>query len=74
MKDSTNPTEVLCMHAARTLPDSISERKHVLRALEKLVKGKAAEEVRAQLAAIAAIEVLQVELPLVFSQGMEGGK
>jgi len=60
--------EILCEHAARTLPDSISERKTILRAMEKILHGNhpVCRDVRAQLAAIAAIEKLQEELPMKF--------
>lgn len=62
---------VLAEHAARTLPDSICERKRVLRALEKVLTEKhpALKQVRAQLAAIKAVDRLNEELPLHFGGG-----
>lgn len=59
---------ILASHVSRTLPDSLSERKSVLRALDNILKDKhpAKVEVRAQLAALETIERLQAELPLKF--------
>jgi len=60
--------EIIVLHATRTLPDSISDRKRLLRAIEKLLveSHPAVASIRAQLASIAAIEKLQEELPLQF--------
>jgi hypothetical protein len=71
MKDAI---QVLCTHAARTLPDSISERKSVLRAMEKLMghDHPARRLVASQIAAIMALEKLNSELPLKFSSHLKG--
>ena len=63
-----NSIDTLCEHAANTLPDSISQRKTVLRAMEKVLRGEhpVLRNVQAQLAAIAAVEQLQAELPMKF--------
>lgn len=59
---------IIAAHVARHLPDSISERKRVLRALEKILPERhpASRSVIAQLSSIEAIERLQSELPLHF--------
>jgi len=64
----SNPIETLCAHAGRSLPDSLRERKTVLRAMEKvLMPGHPVQiEVQAQLAGIAAVERLEVQLKLGF--------
>lgn len=55
-------------HVARTLPDSLSERKRLLQALDSVLPTRhpAARHVAAQLAAIAGVEQLQQELPMHF--------
>lgn len=64
---------VLAEHAARTLPDSMAERKKVLRSLNRVMGSKhpALPIVRAKLAALAAEEKLQGELLLRFKQARE---
>lgn len=64
-----NPLEVLCIHAAKTLPDSINERKSVLRAMEKTLQAKSPlyRDVQAQLAAVAVVEKLNAQLKMHFS-------
>ena len=68
MANSSNPIETLCRHAAASLPDSISERKTVLVALEKVLKPQhpVYRDVQANLAAIEAAEKLQRELHIHF--------
>jgi hypothetical protein len=68
MANSCNPIETLCRHAAASLPDSISERKIVLVALEKVLKPQhpVYRDVQANLAAIEAAEKLQRELHIHF--------
>lgn len=66
-----NSVQVLAEHAARSLPDSISERKRVLRALNNVLEDRhpAVRGLRAQLANIEAIERLNDQLKLNFSGG-----
>lgn len=61
--------ETLCRHAAKTLPDSLSERKTILRAMQKVLKCEEAvyRDVQAQLAAIAAVEKLNAQLQMRFT-------
>src|ERR1700677_3765732 len=68
MANSNNPIETLCRHSAASLPDSISERKTVLVALEQVLKPQhpVYREVQANLAAIEAAEKLQRELHIHF--------
>jgi hypothetical protein len=68
MANSSNPIETLCRHAAASLPDSISERKTVLVALEKVLKPqhRVYRDVQANLAALEAAEKLQRELYIHF--------
>lgn len=60
MKDSV---EKLCSHAARTLPDSISERKTVLRTDSPIYP-----DVQAQLATFGALENLNLQLKMKFNE------
>ena len=66
-----NATEILCVHAAKNLPDSLNERKTVLRAMEKVLRcdHPVYRVVQAQLAAIAAVEKLNVQLQMHFTGG-----
>ncbi len=66
---AANPIETLCRHAAVSLPDSISERKTVLLALGKILKPQhpVYRDVRANLAAIQAVEKLQCDLHAHFT-------
>lgn len=67
--------ETLCAFAASNLPDSISERKKVLRAIEKLLvhSHPVHRDVMAQLAAIAAMEKFDAQLKIHFSPAHNGG-
>jgi hypothetical protein len=64
-----NSIEVLCTHAAKNLPDSLNDRKTVLRAMEKVLRADhpVYRDVQAQLAAIAAVERLNIQLQMRFT-------
>lgn len=67
----TKPSQqLLAEHAANTLPDSITARRVILKAiLENLtVKHPAHVNIRAQLAALDTAEEFQRELPLRFQE------
>jgi hypothetical protein len=66
-----NALDILCSHAAKTLPDSISERKSVLRAMEKVLRTDHSvyRDVQAQLAAISALEKLNTQMQMRFTGG-----
>lgn len=66
-----NAIEILCGHAAQTLPDSLSERKSVLRAMEKVLRADNPiyRDVQAHLAAIAVVEKFDAQLKMRFSTG-----
>jgi len=59
---------VLAEHVAKTLPDSIKERRKVLHALEIVLKRshRAYSAIRQQIILLDAMEQLQSELPLKF--------
>jgi hypothetical protein len=69
----TESLAIIAAHCARTLPDSIDERKRVLRALTHVLTDAhpALAAVRGQLASLAAIERFQEELPMHFDRGVE---
>lgn len=64
----TDSYAVIARHVAKTLPDSLAERKALLRALSHVLSANhpAATDVAAQLAHITALEKLQAEFPLRF--------
>jgi len=65
---NSDPYNTIAEHCAKTLPDSMIERKVLLRALEHVLTERhpALRPIRAQLAAIKAIEHLQDQLPFHF--------
>ena len=67
MKD---PIAILAEHAAGTLPDSITKRKSVLRAIQAVIKPShpASRDVDLQLAALDEIAASQELLPLRFEE------
>lgn len=67
----TDSIAILATHVARTLPDSLVERKKVLVALSRVLKSshRAYRPVLNQIAAIEAIEAMQTQLPLNFTNG-----
>ncbi len=64
----TDPYNIIALHCAQTLPDSINERKRLLRALEHILTERhpALKALRAQLAALTVIDRLQAQLPIHF--------
>jgi hypothetical protein len=64
MNPMNNALAVLCVFAARHLPDSLRERQAVLRALAVVVRHDhpVHRDVRAQLAALAALEKLNAQM------------
>lgn len=68
MKTRETSVIALAAHAANTLPDSISERKRVLRAITDLLTADhpAFQSASAQLASIEAVERLNEQLILKF--------
>jgi len=60
--------DVILAHAASTMPDSLAQRREILRAMEKILthEHEALAAVQSQLAALDAIDALQAELPLKF--------
>lgn len=71
----TDSISILAEHAARTLPDSLPERKRILKAIRNLLKPKhpAYANIIAQLATLESAEKLQSELPLRFSKPTHNG-
>lgn len=70
----TKPSQqILAEHAANTLPDSISARREVLKAiLENLTTAHPAHlNIRAHLAALDTAENFQRELPLKFKEASQ---
>ena len=65
----TDSISILAEHVAGTLPDSLAARKRVLVALRTVLKTNhpAYTPVTRQIAALAALEELQAELPLNFN-------
>ncbi len=60
---------LITAHCARTMPDSLSDRKALLMAIKAILTNQhpAMKSVAAQLAAIEQVEMLQAELPLKFN-------
>ena len=65
--DSLN---ILCAHAARTLPDSLAERKQLLAALANVMRlgHPATQEVNAQMTVLRGFEAMQAELADMFEK------
>jgi len=64
----TNSIQVLAEHAAATLPDSIIQRKRVLRAVQVVLPDKhpAMRDIRSQLLLLDSLDSFQEKLPLKF--------
>ena len=69
MKPLKSPIQVLCEHAARTLPDSIQARSLLLAAMAKVLQPKSAahRNVTGQMASLTAATQLEIELPPAFA-------
>lgn len=69
-----DPLLVLAEHVARTLPDSITQRRSLLRALKSTLttKHRAYDVVSGMLGGLDAHDELQRELPLLFTQKAKG--
>ncbi len=63
-----NALNTLLAHASATLPDNITERKNLLKAMDRVMTPQhpAYAGVAAQLAAIETMEQMQRDLPLLF--------
>lgn len=66
----TEPLQILADHVAETLPDSLSRRKTVLSALDRILKPghPAKANVTAQISVLETLEKFQAELPLKLKQ------
>ena len=62
----TDPLDIVLTHAIETLPDSISARKQLLRAMSHVITEKhpAYNAVMSQIAVIESLEELQAKLPI----------
>jgi hypothetical protein len=67
----TDPFEIIYTHLAKTLPDSIAERRKVLQAMSYVLKDShpAKASVLAILAALDAQDKLQMDLSLTLTRG-----